>query len=88
MRRETTLVSQTSPDEIVDPNRAPRNLVLCFDGTGNQYKGDGTETNILKIFGFLNRDAAHQCTLPGSIPIVPRPTPHSINVLTGRIQQT
>ncbi|KAM7186704.1 Uncharacterized alpha/beta hydrolase domain (DUF2235) domain containing protein [Naviculisporaceae sp. PSN 640] len=60
MRRETTFVNKPSPDEIVDPNRAPRNLILCFDGTGNQYKGDGTETNILKMFGMLNRDAAHQ----------------------------
>ncbi|KAM7216600.1 short chain dehydrogenase [Rhypophila decipiens] len=67
MRRETTLVTNDSslsatscPDEIIDPNRPPRNLVLCFDGTGNLYKGDGTETNVLKIFGFLNRDAAHQ----------------------------
>jgi len=40
----------------------PRNLVLCFDGTGNKYKGDGTDTNILKIFHMLDKNAKDQCT--------------------------
>ena len=63
MRRGSTLVNRPSPDET-DTSRPARNLVLCFDGTGNQYKGDGTETNILKIFGLLDRDAPHQCMYP------------------------
>jgi len=52
-----------TPPPTTDPNakRVPRKLVLCFDGTGNEYKSDGTETNILKIFRFLDRDAGNQC---------------------------
>ncbi|KAK3312549.1 hypothetical protein B0H66DRAFT_596078 [Apodospora peruviana] len=56
MKRDQTLVD-VPPEETPRP---PRNLVLCFDGTGNQYKGDGTETNILKIFGLLDRGAPDQ----------------------------
>ncbi|KAJ1715166.1 hypothetical protein NYO67_2718 [Aspergillus flavus] len=32
-----------------------RELVLCFDGTGNTFRADGSETNILKIFRMLDR---------------------------------
>ncbi|KKK20793.1 hypothetical protein ARAM_003826 [Aspergillus rambellii] len=31
-------------------------LVLCFDGTGNTFVPDGSESNILKIFGMLDRN--------------------------------
>ncbi|KAH8681914.1 hypothetical protein BX600DRAFT_32653 [Xylariales sp. PMI_506] len=58
-------VAQDPPEEL--PQRPPRKLVLCFDGTGNQYKGDGTETNIIKIFGLLRRESKDQCKV--SIPI-------------------
>jgi uncharacterized protein (DUF2235 family) len=44
--------------------RQKRNLVLCFDGTGNQYRADGKETNILKIFRLLEKDAPDQCEIP------------------------
>ncbi|KAM7192038.1 Uncharacterized alpha/beta hydrolase domain (DUF2235) domain containing protein [Naviculisporaceae sp. PSN 640] len=40
--------SQTGPS-------AERRLVLCFDGTGNTFRADGTETNILKLFRMLDR---------------------------------
>lgn len=30
-------------------------IVLCFDGTGNTFRADGTETNILKICRMLER---------------------------------
>ncbi|KAK8007604.1 hypothetical protein PG989_001594 [Apiospora arundinis] len=30
--------------------RTPRKLVLCFDGTGNKFHGDDSDSNILKIF--------------------------------------
>ncbi|KAK5659302.1 hypothetical protein OQA88_1395 [Cercophora sp. LCS_1] len=33
----------------------PRSLVLCFDGTSNKYRGDGTETNVFKIFQLLDK---------------------------------
>ncbi|CAI7607116.1 unnamed protein product [Penicillium manginii] len=33
----------------------PVQIVLCFDGTGNTFRADGTETNILKICRMLQR---------------------------------
>ncbi|RLM01927.1 hypothetical protein CFD26_108262 [Aspergillus turcosus] len=36
-------------------DRPPRELVLCFDGTGNTFRADGGESNILKIFRMLDR---------------------------------
>lgn len=36
----------------MDPDRE---LVLCFDGTGNTFRADGSESNILKIFRMLDR---------------------------------
>lgn len=30
--------------------RPPNELVLCFDGTGNQFHGDSSDSNVLKIF--------------------------------------
>ncbi|KAH8433374.1 T6SS phospholipase effector Tle1-like catalytic domain-containing protein [Aspergillus melleus] len=32
-----------------------RELILCFDGTGNTFRADGSESNILKIFRMLDR---------------------------------
>ena len=44
-----------------DPSRKQRNLVLCFDGTSNEFRGDGTDTNIIKIYGMLDKNAPEQC---------------------------
>lgn len=41
--------------------RQPRKLVLCFDGTGNKFKGDDSDSNILKIFRMLDRNSSDQC---------------------------
>ncbi|KAE8404320.1 hypothetical protein BDV37DRAFT_282868 [Aspergillus pseudonomiae] len=38
-----------------DDSAPTRELVLCFDGTGNTFRADGSETNILKIFRMLDR---------------------------------
>nr|KMM66201.1 hypothetical protein CPAG_02541 [Coccidioides posadasii RMSCC 3488] len=32
-----------------------RRLVLCFDGTGNRYKGNESDTNVVKIYEMLDR---------------------------------
>lgn len=40
-----------------------RELVLCFDGTGNTFKADGTDSNILKIFRMLDRTKEERCEL-------------------------
>ncbi|KLU90879.1 hypothetical protein MAPG_09404 [Magnaporthiopsis poae ATCC 64411] len=56
------------PQSFVDMNppgpgyagRQPRKLVLCFDGTGNKFRGDDSDSNILKIFRMLDRTASDQ----------------------------
>ncbi|KAK2771008.1 hypothetical protein FQN53_005244 [Emmonsiellopsis sp. PD_33] len=34
----------------------PKTFVLCFDGTGNKFKGDDSDSNVLKIFRMLDRE--------------------------------
>lgn len=41
-------------------DRAARKLILCFDGTGNKFHGDESDSNILKIFRMLDRTADDQ----------------------------
>ncbi|TWU71111.1 hypothetical protein ED733_001321 [Metarhizium rileyi] len=43
-----------------DTGRTPRKLILCFDGTGNKFHGDESDSNILKIFRMLDRSAGDQ----------------------------
>ncbi|KAH8777338.1 hypothetical protein F5883DRAFT_234384 [Diaporthe sp. PMI_573] len=38
----------------------PRKLILCFDGTGNKFHGNDSDSNILKIFRMLDREADDQ----------------------------
>lgn len=47
--------------QTLEHHRAPRKLVLCFDGTGNKFRGDDSDSNILKIFRCLDREAGDQC---------------------------
>ncbi|OHW96444.1 short chain dehydrogenase reductase family protein [Colletotrichum incanum] len=43
------------------PNHGPRRkLILCFDGTGNKFRGDDSDSNILKIFRMLDSSADDQ----------------------------
>ncbi|KAF4452978.1 hypothetical protein F53441_4209 [Fusarium austroafricanum] len=57
---------QSRPTTPMAPNpgagfgRKPRKLVLCFDGTGNKFHGDDSDSNILKIFRMLDREADDQ----------------------------
>ncbi|EHK20719.1 uncharacterized protein TRIVIDRAFT_192636 [Trichoderma virens Gv29-8] len=48
------------PTSPTPQNRAPRKLILCFDGTGNKFHGDESDSNILKIFRMLDRTADDQ----------------------------
>lgn len=48
---------------------APVQIVLCFDGTGNTFRADGTETNILKICRMLKRSDDHCQLLSRSLSI-------------------
>lgn len=38
----------------VEITRRRRKLILCFDGTGNKFKGSDGDTNIIKIFRMLD----------------------------------
>lgn len=42
------------------PDRVPNRLVLCFDGTGNRFLGNEADTNVVKIYQLLDRNAANQ----------------------------
>lgn len=35
-------------------------LIVCFDGTGNKYCGDTSDTNIVKLYQKLDREALDQ----------------------------
>ena len=35
--------------------RNPRKLVLCFDGTGNVFNGNTSDTNIVKLYDKFDR---------------------------------
>lgn len=41
-----------------------KKFILCFDGTGNKFKGNDGDTNILKIFRMLDRSGSDQCDSP------------------------
>ncbi|KAK4160891.1 hypothetical protein QBC43DRAFT_324801 [Cladorrhinum sp. PSN259] len=41
-------------------HRKPSKIVLCFDGTGNKFHGDDSDSNILKIYRMLDRTATNQ----------------------------
>lgn len=43
-----------------EAERPPKKLILCFDGTGNRFRGDESDSNILKIFRMLDRSADDQ----------------------------
>ncbi|KAJ5493051.1 hypothetical protein N7539_001797 [Penicillium diatomitis] len=42
------------------PSGHSKQFVLCFDGTGNKFAGDESDSNVLKIFRMLDRSQSHQ----------------------------
>lgn len=36
--------------EVFGPLAQPKQFVLCFDGTGNKFAGDESDTNLVKIY--------------------------------------
>ncbi|KAF2716105.1 hypothetical protein K431DRAFT_308052 [Polychaeton citri CBS 116435] len=42
------------------PGTSKKALILCFDGTGNKFTGTPADTNIVKIFSFLDREDPNQ----------------------------
>ncbi|KAE8356411.1 hypothetical protein BDV28DRAFT_110819 [Aspergillus coremiiformis] len=52
----TAMCKETDPCGCNEDSDQPiRELVLCFDGTGNTFRADGDGSNILKIFRMLDR---------------------------------
>lgn len=49
--------ARVGPKEV---ERTPKKLILCFDGTGNKFHGDESDSNILKIFRMLDRSSGDQ----------------------------
>lgn len=43
-------MAQPPPHHFAGPNASPKQFVLCFDGTGNKFAGDESDSNVLKIF--------------------------------------
>ncbi|KAF2124265.1 hypothetical protein P153DRAFT_435442 [Dothidotthia symphoricarpi CBS 119687] len=43
-----------------NPDKKYRKLVLCFDGTGNTFEGNTSDTNVVKIYEKLKRDDDYQ----------------------------
>lgn len=37
-----------------------RRLVLCFDGTGNKFSGDSSDTNVVKLYQMFDRKRPEQ----------------------------
>lgn len=63
MASETQSRAPTAMTALIDApskSRKPRKLILCFDGTGNKFHGDDSDSNILKIFRMLDRTADDQ----------------------------
>lgn len=59
--RPATPANMGDPTPGVESRRRPRKLVLCFDGTGNKFRGDDSDSNILKIYRMLDRTTSDQC---------------------------
>ena len=42
-------------DTSTSTTPGPRRIILCFDGTGNSFQGNESDTNIVKIYQMLDR---------------------------------
>ncbi|OIW26966.1 hypothetical protein CONLIGDRAFT_707645 [Coniochaeta ligniaria NRRL 30616] len=60
------ITPMADPVMAYGPKRKPRKLVLCFDGTGNKFRGDDSDSSILKIYRMLDRTASDQSEIPKS----------------------
>ncbi|KAM0326951.1 hypothetical protein ACHAQA_006072 [Verticillium albo-atrum] len=53
-------MNPSNAGQPVDYWHKTRKLVLCFDGTGNKFHGDESDSNILKIFRMLDSSSDEQ----------------------------
>lgn len=56
-RREETLDPSRYP-RVIPPEHSNRTLVLCFDGTGDQFDADNS--NIVQLVSLLKKDSTSQ----------------------------
>ncbi|EQB53336.1 hypothetical protein CGLO_06941 [Colletotrichum gloeosporioides Cg-14] len=56
----TTEGSEGEQSKEQKPEREPRNLVLFFDGTGNEFTGSDKDTNVVKLLNMMDRNACNQ----------------------------
>lgn len=59
---EGNLVTGNIAGDTLKISQPRKKLILCFDGTGNKFKGNSGDTNILKIFRMLDRSGGEKCT--------------------------
>jgi uncharacterized protein (DUF2235 family) len=52
--------SFSSSSTAHETERVPRKLILCFDGTGNQFSGSNADTNVVKILNKFDRHHTEQ----------------------------
>ena len=50
-----TRSGSTDRRPLVDGKPAPQRLILCFDGTGNEFQGNPGDTNVVKLYNMLER---------------------------------
>ena len=58
--RRGSYMGPIGPEATGSVTQQKKTLVLCFDGTGNKFKGNSGDTNILKIFSMLDRRKGNQ----------------------------
>lgn len=47
-------------DDLGPAEDSVRRLVLCFDGTGNKFQANESDTNIVKIYQMLRKNEPGQ----------------------------
>ncbi|KAB8342812.1 hypothetical protein FH972_022410 [Carpinus fangiana] len=52
--------SAVAPSPPPPPPTQLKRLVLCFDGTGNDFQGNTSDTNVVKLYDKLDRDDNNQ----------------------------
>lgn len=60
-----TMLVKVTDDELLNGtfqhrHRLPRRLVLCFDGTGNSFQGNASDTNIVKLLDMFDHTSVTQ----------------------------
>ena len=61
MANSTPVDEHPHRDDMDDKaTRVPNRLILCFDGTGNAFKGTPEDTNIVKLLDMFDRSAPRQ----------------------------